>query len=148
MIYLRFVVSRVSSAFDDVHYQTSPQQNTPFQNPIRENVTEIEVTDPTHPLFGRRFPVLSITSTPTAVGHIFVAYRGHIVLRIPLLATNLVPPRPRGQSKLTFAAVIELLAVAAECEVLCPSIHLNAGYDSPQSAVPRSSPKSAALCRR
>src|SRR4029453_7373218 len=125
-----------------------PQQSIPFQNPIRENVTEIEVTDPTHPLFGRRFLVLSIASAPAAVGHVFVAYRDHIVLRIPLLATNLASPRPSGQSKLTFAAVTELLAVAAECEVLCPSIHLNSGDDSPQNAPPNSSQNSRSFSRR
>src|SRR3712207_6869606 len=33
-----------------------------FHNPQHDDLTEIDVTDPTHPLFGRRFAVLSISA--------------------------------------------------------------------------------------
>ena len=52
-------------------------------HPLME-VTEIEVTDPTHPLFGRRFPLRSVSAPAHGAGHVFVAYRGHMTLRLPL----------------------------------------------------------------
>lgn len=39
----------------------------PINNPLLEEVTEVEVTDPTHPLFGRRFPLLSVSYAPNSV---------------------------------------------------------------------------------
>jgi hypothetical protein len=78
------------------------------------------VTDPTHPLFGQRFQVLSITHPPGRPGHILVAYRHGTRLRIPVLATDLasdVPPLPR--TKLTRAALLDLLSLVQECDDSC-----------------------------
>ena len=98
---------------------TIHQLNTPLNNPLVKQVTEVEVTDPTHPLFGRRFPVLSISSAPNSVGYVYVTYREYITLRIPRDATNLAPARSTLETKLTVAAVEQLVSVARECEVLC-----------------------------
>jgi len=49
------------------------------------------VTDPAHPLFGRRFRVLSISHPPQAPGHVVVAYRDFMRLRLPVRATDLSP---------------------------------------------------------
>ena len=38
--------------------QTIRQLNTLYNNPDEKDKTEIEVTDPTHPLFGRRFALI------------------------------------------------------------------------------------------
>jgi hypothetical protein len=75
------------------------------------------VTDPTHPLFGRRFRVVSISHPPQRPGQVTVAYRKGLRLRIPVLATNLAPrnaaPAP---SKFTRAALLDLLSLVKECE--------------------------------
>ena len=47
------------------------------------------MTDPTHPLFGRRFPVLSISRQPHSPGYVLVVYRDSMRLRIPVPATSL-----------------------------------------------------------
>ncbi|MBU0703209.1 MAG: Y4bD/Y4pK family protein [Chloroflexi bacterium] len=107
-------------------------------------MTEIEVTDPTHPLFGRRFPVLAIHRPQhNAGGHVIVAYREYMGLRIPYLSTNLAPSRPAGQTKLTGESLTDLISLAEQCEVLCLSNPQQSGRD----CHPDSKPKSATTCR-
>jgi hypothetical protein len=120
--------------------------NTPINNPPVDDPTEIEVTDPTHPLFGRRFALLSTRPRPHSVGYLFVAYRDTMVLRIPQAATSLVMPPPESQllTKLTSHAITELISLAEQCEVLCPATQLNSGIDS----LPRGKPVSAPTSRR
>ena len=109
------------------HYQTIYQLNTPFKNPDEEGITEIEVTDAKHPLFGRRFSLISITSSPHGSSQVFVAYRDSMVLRIPLASTTLAVSRPLASTKLTRDAVTDLLTVAEDCEALCPLIPPRSG---------------------
>ena len=77
-------------------------------------MTEIEVTDSSHPLFGRRFALLSTRPRPHSVGYLFVAYRDAMVLRLPQAATSLVtpPPDPQPLTKLTSHAITELISFA------------------------------------
>lgn len=86
-----------------------------------------------HPLFGRCFPVLSISSPLQGSGHVLVAYREHMTLRIPTDATNLAPQRPTSRTKLTLPAMQELILLAAECEELCLSTPPTSGTDCPQT---------------
>jgi len=104
--------------------QTSPavsttHLHTPVNNPPVDDPTEVEVTDPTHPLFGRRFALLSTRPRPHSVGSLFVAYRDTMVLRLPQAATSLVasPPESEPMTQLTSHAVTELLSFAEQCEV-------------------------------
>ena len=101
-------------------------------------MTEVEVTDPTHALFGRRFPLLSVTSTPLRTEHVLVGFRGHMALRIPVSATNLALARPCLGSKLTLAAITELISLAEQCEVLCPSNQEKFGHACRQDSATRS----------
>jgi hypothetical protein len=95
---------------------------------------EIEVIDPTHPLYGRRFPVHSVSHPPDGHGHVFVFYREHIHLRIPLAATNLAPGRRASHpTKFTLEAIQQLLSLMKEDESLCPIDPLVSGNGSPQS---------------
>ena len=90
------------------------------------------MTDPTHPLFGQRFQVLSISRPPGRPGHLFVAYRHGVRLRIPVLATDLSPRAPtRPRTKLTRAALLDLLSLVKECEAPCPDKRSASGADSP-----------------
>jgi hypothetical protein len=83
-------------------------------------VTEIEVTDPTHPLFGRRFPVHSISAPERGGIYVLVLYRESFTLRIPLSASNLAPPRSVSFTKLTSDSVAQLVTLAEQCEAVCP----------------------------
>jgi len=116
---------------------STPQLNTPFNNPREEEVTEIKVTDPSHPLFGRRFSLLSLSSPQQGDGHVIVAYREQITLRIPIWATNLVPLRPTSQTKLTLEAVSELITLAEQCEVICPTNPKRSGPVCHQKSKPK-----------
>jgi hypothetical protein len=90
------------------------------------------VTDPTHPLFGRRFRVVSISHPPRGPGHVIVAYRDGMRLRIPVLATNLVPGNlSLSRSKLTRAALLDLFSLVKECEGSCPGQRNASGTGSP-----------------
>src|SRR5207248_11523886 len=100
--------------------RTIYQLNALVKNPDQQDPTEIEVIDPGHPLFGRHFPLISISSSPHRPGYAHVGYRDAMVLRIPLASTTLAPSRPSSPTKLTYDAVKELFLVAEECEVLCP----------------------------
>ena len=135
---------------DDPWCQTIEQLNTPVNNPPLDDPTEVEVTDPAHPLFGRRFVLLSTRPRPHSVGYLFVAYRDTMVLRIPQAATNLLTPLPEVQSltKLTSHAITELMSCAELCEVLCPATQHNSGPDSLPHGKPVSAPTSQRSCRR
>ena len=97
------------------------------------------MTDPTHPLFGRRFRLLSVSSSPQSSGNVFVAYREYMILRSPLLATNLALARSASPTKLTLSAVAELILLAEQCEGLCHSDPPTSGNDYRQNSKPKSS---------
>ena len=90
------------------------------------------MTDPTHPLCGHRFPVLSISHPPQRPGHVIVAYRGFMRLRLPVQATSLNADNSCPlRTTFTRAAVLELLALAKECEGTCTDHPGASGNDSP-----------------
>jgi hypothetical protein len=79
------------------------------------------VTDPTHPLFGRRFRVVSVSHPPRRPGQVTVAYREGMRLRIPVLSTSLAPGNAEAlRSKLTREALLDLFSLVKECERSCP----------------------------
>ena len=94
-----------------------------FNNPPESLPEEVEVTDPTHPLFGRRFPVLSVSRQTRNAAVVFVAYRDMMRLRIPVSSTSLAPCHidpPR--TKWTLEAVQEFLSLLTEGEPSCHSL--------------------------
>src|SRR4051794_13273149 len=85
--------------------QTRTLVDAPFQKPAERGLTEVEVTDPGHPLFGRRFAVVSVSGPRPpgrAGGHILVAHSSRVLLKLPLSAE----------------AVAELIALAEDSEGL------------------------------
>jgi hypothetical protein len=95
-----------------------------------------------HPLYGRRYPFISQSFPPQGEGHVLVKYRQQLTLRIPTWATNLAPMRPTPQTKLTLSAVAEFIELAAEHEVLCPTIPQKSGTPYPGKSKSKSSTKS------
>jgi hypothetical protein len=128
--------------------RTTSQLNTPFNDPEREEITVIEVTDSAHPLFGRRFEIISITTPLHSPGHVYVRYREKMVLHIPVPATNLTEPRRTIQTKLTSQAVEEFISLANHCEVLCQSNRKKSGSVSPQNSNNKSLRESRRSFRR
>jgi len=98
----------------------------------------ITVTDPGHPLYGRRFA--SASARPGASGYIYVAHRSDMTLRLPVAATSLhLLPRNVAGTKLTFEAIHDLLRLAAEGEHACPSVPAKSGPACPLTGAASSS---------
>src|SRR5689334_1953568 len=89
--------------------------DTPVHNP---GCTEqIQVTDPKHPLFGRKFKVSSRSATIGSPhgGHVDVIYGSRVLLRLPVSATSLTSrPSASPVCKLTPQAIEELIALVKE----------------------------------
>ena len=78
-------------------------------------IEAITVTDPGHPLYGRRFA--SASAQLGASGYVYVAHRSGTTLRLPVAATSLHPlPRSVTGTKLTLEAIHDLLRLTAEGE--------------------------------
>jgi len=135
----------------DRYYRTSTHVHTPLHNPrplAEDALTDIEVIDPTHPLFGRRFPRLSSHPQPLTATHVFVTYQGSMVLRIPRAATDLLPPSSQVPTTLTSHAITELISLAEQCEVLCRTTPAPSGTRSVPHSRPTSAPSSRPSSRR
>jgi hypothetical protein len=103
-----------------------------------EVIEAITVTDPGHPLYGRRFASASARSG--ASGYLHVAHRGGTVLRLAAAATSLCPlPRDGVRTKLTLEAIHDLLRLAAEGEHACPSAPATSGPACPLTGAASSS---------
>jgi hypothetical protein len=96
--------------------------------PEAEVIKAVTVTDPGHPLYGRRFA----SARSGASGYVHVAHRGGTVLRLAVTATSLCPlPRDVVRTKLTLEAIHDLLRLAAEGEHACPSAPATSGPACP-----------------
>ncbi len=96
--------------------------------------------DPTHPLFGRRFPLLSVSSPLHGPGSALVSYREYMVLRLPVASTTLASSRPVLSTKLTLSAVKELVTIAEDCEAydaLSTTRYLEAAVPNSATANPQ-----------
>jgi len=72
----------------------------------------VEVVDPTHPLFGQRFPALALSRQPGSPALFTVAYGDDARLLIPRSVTDHAgcqPSRPR--SKITPEAIRDLVTL-------------------------------------
>jgi hypothetical protein len=122
------------------------QQDTPATHRDLDTVTTVEVVDPTHPLYGRQFPVLRHSTALTGPGFVWVGYRDFMQLRIPLAVTNLGsgPAYLRTRTTLTAQAIAELLALADAWGVreagttICRRPPTTSGDDSPRPCGSRS----------
>jgi hypothetical protein len=101
---------------------------------------EIEVVDPRHPLFGRRFRVVSVTHPPQGGGFVFVTLRDEIHLRISKEATSLATCNSSLPSTtITPAAVEQLVACFQEVEKSCRAANKRSGRGSRKASARKSS---------
>lgn len=99
---------------------------------------EIEVTDPAHPLHGRRFPLLSVSGSLRTAGYVWVEYRPGILLMLPIPATSLRSAAARGiATKLCLEALEDLVALAGGSEGACPSSLARSGRPCPRACAGR-----------
>ena len=92
--------------------------------------SEVEVIDAGHPLFGRRFRLVSVLGPAHPQARLRVAYGDGLFLTLPLEATDLAPrsPPPCGTAcKLSVEALRDLLTVAGETVAPCRSNPSNSG---------------------
>ncbi len=109
---------------------------------------DVTATDPGHPLYGRRFVLVSVPRSLCIGSHVRVAY-GDAVLRIPIAATDLSPPSGRQPvTKLTREAIRDLIRLVTEGESPCPSSPIASGPASVPTAAAASSMTSSPSCRR
>src|SRR5712691_7610906 len=110
------------AAVHDQWGRTSTQVNTPLNNPrplAEGDLTEIEVTDPTHPLCGRRFPLLSARPQAPTATHVCVNSQAFMVRRLPRAVTNLLPPSSQVLTTLPSHTLTALRSRAEPGEVRC-----------------------------
>jgi hypothetical protein len=103
-------------------------RDTPIADGDLSGAEEIEVTDPGHPLCGRRFRLLTVTSGVRSAQFARVVYRPDIFLLLPISVTSLHPPTTRSvPTKLCLEALEDLLRVTAEREGECRSTPTTSG---------------------
>ncbi len=107
--------------YDGPRCQTNSKLNTPFDNPTLEELPkeEVEITNPTHPLFGQIFPIISVSSPPIGEAHVFIEYRVFIMLKIPISATNLGTAPFTLSTKLSLSSLKEIIKLFKETKELC-----------------------------
>ena len=111
---------------------------------------QIEVTDPAHPLFGRRFLLVARRGRPQERSAcVLVAYRDSILIKLPLAATHSgSAAAPAARTKLDAEAVRQLLAFVKECEPPChPSSPKTSGRACRRRAAGKSSKTSSPSSR-
>jgi hypothetical protein len=134
-------VARSGAASASRSPRATTQRETPKADGDVALPDEIEVTDPTHPLHGRCFHLLSVSGTLRTAGYVWVEYRPGILLMLPIPATSLRPARPRAiVTKLCLEALEDLVAVAGESEGACPSSPATSGEPCRRAGAGKSSP--------
>lgn len=87
---------------------------------------ELTVSDPTHPLYGHRFELASLSSVKVGGQRLFVS-RGNVLLKIPVAATSLAPARPcLPVSKPSLASIRDLIRLG------CRSGRQDGRHDRPK----------------
>ena len=104
---------------------TNSDLNTPRQNSSLENAEEgleIEVTDPKHPLFGRRFSVILMGRGPIDKSCVNVHFKESTILQIPVRSTNLGQQEFNLSTKLSLESIKSIIQFFKDSKELC---HIN-----------------------
>jgi hypothetical protein len=111
---------------------------------------DIRVIDPTHPLYDRRFQLVSIIRGTCSDSRVRVKWRFGLTLLLPLEVTNLVARNEQRTTptKLSIEAMEELVAVAEGSEGACPSSLGRSGAIYRRRSAGRSSTISPRCCGR
>ena len=117
----------------DIRTVQRSQVNAPVATSALIDPELIQITDPTHPLFGQRFPIVRLCQLPRGDGFVEVLYRQHLRLRVPLNSTDrMTVPVAHSRTKLTLEVIQQLIALVKEC----PSCRNPLSASGPDSAKP------------
>jgi hypothetical protein len=84
------------------------------------------VVDPSHPLYGKRFVLVSVTNPARGPRHAMVIYKKDILLRIPLSATSLAAETPRiCDAKVSADSLHQLINVARNLSIIPSKVAKN-----------------------
>jgi len=110
----------------------------------------VRVTDPRHPLFGKELPLVSISGSRLARGHVYVSHGGTALLMIPISSTSLRAASEAPRSKLTVDAAAALLARIRQFReaVACASALERSGHACRPPDARAPSPRSRRRCGR
>jgi hypothetical protein len=119
--------------------RTIPHLDTPIR-PQNAWFEQITITDPAHPLYGRTFPLVSVSGSQHGTGYAYVDDHSRAVLRIPIKVTSLRPAvLDLPTSKLSLEAIRELVRLASHEEGIGRLIPPDAASPGPQAG-PEPSP--------
>lgn len=94
--------------------QTKPQVNATFNNPNVEEIKDVQIIDPKHPLYGKSFPLINANEQLSHRSHVLVKLCEGMIIRIPLISTNLSSNHFPACSKISISAVKELIFLAQD----------------------------------
>jgi hypothetical protein len=125
-------------------------KNTPRADADVPIPAGVQVIDTTHPLYGRRFELVSVIRGTCSDSRVRVKWRFGLTLLLPLEVTNLVPRNEQRTTptKLSIEAMEELVAVAEGSEGVCPSSLGRSGAIYRRRSAGRSSTISPRSCGR
>ena len=125
-------------------------KNTPRADADVPIPADVQVIDPTHPLYGRRFQLISVIRGACSDSRVRVKWRFGLTLLLPLEVTSLVPRNEQRTTptKLSIEAMEELVAVAEGSEGACPSSLGRSGAICRRRSAGRSSTISPRSCGR
>src|SRR5438477_413958 len=133
------LAARFAAAFASRSPPATTHRDTPGADADLAAPEEVEVTDARHPLYRRRFRLLSVVQGQRSAGFVFVEYRLDISLTIPISATSLQAVlTDKVPTKLSLEALGDLLTIAGGHEGGCRSSPAMSGETCRQPCVGRS----------
>jgi len=91
--------------------EASPKHNTPrVTNTLLGGEVIVQVIDPAHPLYGKTFPLLSISGNFSR-RIVYMQFKDDLVLKVPLHSTNLSCNYFPASCKISLLAVQELVSL-------------------------------------
>ena len=147
---LRFLAAMSAAGFASLSLRAKGFNGAPNPHGDVALSEEVEVIDPTHPLYGRRFNLISVDTVSCGESRVRVKYRFGLTLLLPVGVTDLEPARVSrtARTKLSVDAVKDLIAVAEGSEGACLSSLKRSGKASLRRSAGTSPPTSPPSCGR
>ena len=147
------LIRRWSAARSTADFASRPPQakgSRGAPDPHRDDALseEVEVVDVEHPLFGRRFNLISVQTVTCGESLVRVNYRFGLTLLLPIGVTDLEPAVASRalRAKLSVEAVKDLIVVAEGSEGACLSSLKRSGKAYRRPSVGRSPTTSPRSC--
>ena len=104
------------------------QQDTPFISDYVSHPTKVEITDPKHPLYGRKFLLDSKRQEGSQEKRqVFVRNEDGYLLKVSVSSTSLAKSKPILSTKLTLESIKEVVTLMEQSEQLWQEIQKKSG---------------------